>query len=153
MLIYVEEVVSGKFITYQSGLRAGQVIKTPDGENMLIKSVDFKARTPFEFEYSVELISTQKYELIDILRKIVAPENEEINENEVSEDILNTNEDITITEEVNVVAPYAVEEDIEIDESYYNSDVEPIWVLAPYIPTSHEDPKRSGRLGLSMKLY
>lgn len=153
LLTYVEEVVSGKFITYQSGLRAGQVIKNPDGEDMLIKSVDFKARTPFEFEYSVELISTQKYELIDILRKIVAPENEEINENEVSEDILNTNEDITITEEVNVVAPYAVEEDIEIDESYYTSDIEPIWVLAPYIPTAHNDPKRSGRLDLSMKLY
>lgn len=148
LLTYVDGVIDARFDTYKAGLRAGQVITSPEGEDLIIKAVNFYSYTPNDFKYSVSLISTKKYELIDILRKIIAPENETVDENEVSEQIYIYRDEVTIQESITKVDPKFFEEQIEIEDEAFNDavavgDLE--WVYALYIPSSVTDVKRKGR--------
>jgi len=137
LLVYADSILDGRFSTYTSGLRAGQVITTPEGDNMLIKTLKFNAYTPLEFKYDISLISTQRYDLLDILRKIVAPENEDIDENEVSEQIYTVNETLSIQDDIQKIDPYVLEETVEIEEDIIKDAVAPDnikWVYGFYAP-------------------
>jgi hypothetical protein len=146
LYVYANSIIDGTFGTYTSGLRAGQVITTPDGDQMLIKTLKFNAYTPLEFKYNISLISTQRYEFIDLLRKIITPVEEPIDDNEVAEQLYTINENVSITEEITFVAPYATEETITTNEDIQLNPVLPAnidWVYAPYTYTSITDVKRS----------
>lgn len=145
---YAESVIDATFTTYTSGLRAGQVITTPDGDQMLIKTLKFASHTPLEFKYNISLISTQRYEFIDILRKIIAPENEDIDENEVSEQMYSVNEKVSILENIQKIDPFTADDNVTIvdyttDSAVAPEDVE--WVYAPFAPSSITDVKRQAR--------
>ncbi|MFA5050949.1 MAG: hypothetical protein WC499_02440 [Patescibacteria group bacterium] len=154
LYVYADSVIDASFSTYESGLRAGQIIVTPEGDSMFIKSVVFASLTPFEFRYNISLISTQKYELIDLLRKIIAPENESIDENEVSEQIYTTQEEMNIVEEIDFVTPLATEDIITFSEDIQLNPFDPAdirWVYGFYFPSSISDVKRMARFDRGAK--
>ncbi len=155
---YASSLISARFSTYNSGLRAGMTINIDSTErnrntDLVIKSITFTAIDPMTFNYSVELVSTKTFDLIDILRKLLEIEPLDTDEAEVSEEIYSFSETVTIGEEIEFITPQEADEDVTIDENYVLTDVEPMWVLAPYVPTGQEDTKRAGRLNLSLTLY
>jgi len=163
LFAYASEVIDAKFNTYQSGLRAGMFInaqstKRDFNDDLLIKSITFKMVDPNNFRYFVDCISTKRVEFLDILRKIIEAEPLDIDETEVSEQIFLDTQVINIVEEIEVINPVEANETIsEIDENYlidpFGAGVEPDWVLAPYTPTGQTDPKRTGRLDISLITY
>jgi hypothetical protein len=159
---YKDEVSDVSFKTYTSGLRTGMVINLTSTErncnlDFLIKRVQFVAINPNEFSYTVQLVTTRRYGLIEILQKLMEPENVSGDENEISEIIKTDFVDINILEEITAVKSRTVEESISIAESItkdpFGANTAPDFVLAPYIPTSVADPKREGLLDRSMIVY
>ena len=112
---------------------------------------------PNTFGYQVELVSTKRYGLIELLQKILEPETLDSDEVEVSEEIFTDTQEVSIAEEITNITPVDDEQTISIAESILKdplgAGVEPIWVLGPYTPTGQNDTKRAGRLGISFKVY
>lgn len=159
---FANELIEVKFFTYNSGLRSGQVIsinstKRSISDDFLIKNITFKPIDPNTFGYSVELITTQKYDLLNLLQKIIEPEGFNEDENETSERIYVSQESINIDDsETDQVSPELDEQTVTISPNELLDPVDPgnvVWVLAPYIPTSQFDTKRPGRLDISMQVY
>ena len=150
------------FETYASGLRAGMVIslnsvRRATNDSYVINKITFKTKSPDEFSYSINAITTNKLQLIDLLQKLITTDQGDINDSEIAETILTNMADIDITEVIRNVAALKDTIDLTISETI-NKDplgagVEPIWVLGPYVPTSVADPKRQGFLDNSLKLY
>ncbi|PKM88304.1 hypothetical protein CVU83_01905 [Candidatus Falkowbacteria bacterium HGW-Falkowbacteria-2] len=150
------------FETYTSGLRAGMVINLDSSrrstvDNYVIKKITFKTKSSEEFSYIVSAITTNKLQLLDLLQKLVVKDQGDINDSEIAETILTDLSDIDITELIRKVVPLLDQVDLETSESVYKNPlgdgVEPTWVLGPYAPTSVSDPKRVGRLDISLKFY
>lgn len=150
------------FNTYTPGLRDGMIINLSStrrgvNDNYVITKVSFKTKGPGEFTYSVEAITTNKITLIDLLQRIIAPENPAIDENEIAETIYTDLADINITELITAVSPLLDQATItaveNIQKDPLGAGVEPTWVLGPYTPTSPTDPKRWGHLNGSLKVY
>jgi hypothetical protein len=124
--------------------------------DFLIKKVKTKTVDPNTFLYEVEVVTTQKYSLIELLQKILQPEDTAIDSSEVAELLKTDTVDISIGELIEAMS--AVEDivDVEVVEVIQKdplgAGVEPEWVLAEYFPTDITDPKREGRLNLSFKL-
>lgn len=160
---YADATVDASFFTYKAGLRSGMVIEISSAKmgiskmDLIIKSVTFKAVTPTEFGYQVDCISSEKYNLIELLQKLLEPDATPMDETEVSEEIFMDTQVVSITDEVEFITPTEADEDVNIVENFakdpLGAGVEPTWVLSPYIPTGQSDTKRAGRLGISMKLY
>ncbi len=153
LLAFSESVIDARFNTYTSGLRPGMRINIQStnrgfDDDLIIKTVSFSARTPLEFEYNVECISTKRFNLIDMLRNLLEPEPVKADENEVSERLYPVNESIEIQDEVNVVSPFFPEESIEIQGTAYLNAVNPAnvnWVYGYYAPTSISDVNRMAK--------
>lgn len=155
-------VIDATFETTQSGLRVGQsiLIDCPSRsfvENLTIKSVTFTTDSPTTFRYKVNLINTKRANLINLLSKLLAPATLDIDEAEVDESIYIDKAELTMSEEHTVVNAFADDADLEVIETHYldplGAGVEPEWVLGDYFPSSETDPKRMGRLDISMTLY
>ncbi|KKT72756.1 MAG: hypothetical protein UW68_C0026G0005 [Candidatus Collierbacteria bacterium GW2011_GWB1_44_6] len=160
--VYKDEISDGRFDTYTKGLRAGMVIQLDSTlrnvtTDFLIKKLKMKPIDPSTFMYSIELITTRKYTLIDLLQKLLQTEDYKIDEHEVAEIIKTDLAEVTIEELIEVVHAVADVVAITIVENIQKdpigAHVEPIWVLADYFPTGPTDPKRTGRLDLSFELY
>jgi hypothetical protein len=158
---YSEEISDATFKTYTSGLRVGMTILLDsvlrDVEtSFLIKKVVMKPEDPMTFGYTVELVTTKKYGLIELLQKIMRPDDDKFDPNEVAEPIKTDVVDISIMETIAIVSAVKDIIDVEIVEDIQNdplgAGVAPEWVLAPYFPTGHSDPKREGRLDISLEL-
>lgn len=153
LLVYAESVVDLTFETNEPGLKDGQLINIQSDrrdfdEDVLIKKLQFKAKTPFEFYYKVSCISTQKYTLIDLLRKFLQPNPMSSNEQEVSERLFVVNENVQVADEASFIAPFLYEEGVAVQVDVYNGAVSPAsleWVYGPYVPSSVSDTKRMGR--------
>jgi len=159
---FSSEIIDARFDTYTSGLRSGMSIvlestKKNYDNKLLIKSISFIPKSPTEFKYSVECVSTKRFDLIDLLRKIIDPEPLDIDESEVAEELFLASEQINIVEEIDNITPFESDETIsEIDESILLDPIDPAnveFVLAPYTPTGQTDTKRAGRLDVSMQVY
>jgi hypothetical protein len=101
-----------------------------------------------EFEYKVDCISTQRYELLDLLRKIMTPDIQKSDEREVAEQIFAVNETVTIADVVDSVSPRAVDETVSIADVVSKDAVDPDdieWVYGFYAPSSVSDPKRMAK--------
>ena len=153
LLAFADSVIDAKFQTITSGLRSGQLINVAStkrgiDDDLIIKRLTFQARTPFEFIYKVDCISTQRYTLLDILRKIMSPDTKKDDEKEVAEQIFAVNETVTATDEALAVSPRDVDEIVTITESVLKDPVDPDdieWVYGFYCPTSQSDPKRMAK--------
>jgi len=158
LMAYNEPIIDARFKTYTAGLRTGMVLKVKStnrdfDDNLLIKRVSFLPRTPEEFEYQVECVSTKRWGLVEILQKLLATETLSIDEAEVSEEIVVANEGLQIMEEIVSVKPVIADEDIKVAENYLKDAFTPEWVLSPYVPTEQTDVKRPMRLNYSSYLY
>jgi hypothetical protein len=158
---YANTIVDAKFSTYNRGLRAGMVINVQSDrraaeDDLIIKKMAFRMIDPENFAYQVECVSTKRYDLISVLQKLLEPEDEEIDSNETSEEIFSTEETVSIGEVITLESPDSYEETVTIVESIAEGLVDPanvVFVLGPYTPTSDTDPKRQGRLDISLKAY
>lgn len=100
LMTYASEAIDARFRTYVGGLRTGMLLNVNTAgytDELLIKQVTFSGRTKDSFEYSVACISTQRYTLLDLLRKIVAPEPQETDEREIAEQLYAANQNITVS--------------------------------------------------------
>ncbi len=159
---YKDPISSLKFDTYTAGLRTGMVINltsTRRGANVdfIISSVDFKARTLNDFTYSVDVVTTRQFGLIELLQQILQPDPQQADDAEVAETIKTDTAEVTIDELITTLSPYQDFVTVTLAESILNdplgAGVEPLWVLADYTPTSQTDTKRMGRLDYSLKVY
>lgn len=161
---YKDQQTEAKFTTYTSGLRSGMVINLNSsrrGANVdfLIRSVKFKPYKPDTYAYFVELVTTKKFDLTELLQSLLQPEDLKINDSETSEIIKTDLATITVTEVITAansttntdIATITISENIQKDP--LGAGVEPTWVLAPYFPTSITDTKREGLLNRSLKVY
>lgn len=160
---YSEPIIDAKFRTYESGLRAGQILEVQSdiqsiADSLIIKELHFSMRDHNTFVYDVFLISTRRYNFISMLQKIIEPDPRPSDERETAEEIFTDTQIIEIAEEYEVVAAFEdIDQVIEIAENY---EIDPLgastnaeYVLAPYTPSSQSDTKRPGRLGISLVLY
>jgi hypothetical protein len=146
---YANEIQDANFFTYTPGLRAGMRINLTSTErdcnvDFVIKKLTFQAIDPTNFGYKVDCITTQKYDLIDLLRYILEPETPETDE--TAEIIEFVGEALEIAEVITRVMPEANIEALEINENIQNdplgAGVEPTWVWGYYFPLSITDPNR-----------
>lgn len=159
LLTYAQEVVDIAFETTEPGLRDGMMINIQStirniDEDVLVKKIQFKTKTPFDFYYKVSCISTQRYTLIDLLRKFLQPEQMSADEQEVSERLFVANENVKITDEASFIAPFLYEEAVASQDDVYNGAVDPDdveWVYGYYAPAGVTDTKRMGRFDRGAK--
>jgi hypothetical protein len=107
LMAYASLAVDASFTTYTSGLRTGMLLNVNASglkDTLIIKRVAFKARTPLIFEYAVTCISSQRYSLIDLLRKIMTPDPSSSDEQEVSESLYPASDMATFNDTASVVS-------------------------------------------------
>jgi hypothetical protein len=107
LMAFASVAVDALFTTYTSGLRTGMLINVNASglkDALIIKRVAFKARTPLIFEYAVTCISSQRYSLIDLLRKIMTPDPSSSDEQEVAESLFPASDMATMSDTASVVA-------------------------------------------------
>lgn len=161
---YGKKISEGSFQTYRHGLRSGQVVRISSDkrnldEGFLIQRVTFQMRTPHEGLWQVELATMKTIGIITFLQNLLIKSEEQIEvaENEVLEKGYYDNQTVAVTEEITKATPrqdhqtVSVDEDIEKDPM--GADTAPIFVLAPYFPSSHSDPYREARFDYSFILY
>ncbi len=160
---YKDQQSEGRFETYTQGLRTGMLINLTSsrrGANVdfLIRSVRFAARTPDTYVYFVELVTTKKFDLVEILQSLLQPEDLQASDAETSEVIKTDVGTLTIVESITLgsvggqdAAIISITELVANDPA--GAGVEPDWVLAQFTPASITDPKREGLLDYSLKLY
>lgn len=158
LLTFANSIVDARVRTYESGLKAGQTIKVYNSrfnidEDLIIKSVKFSQYGHDTFQYSLDLVSTKRYTLIEMLQSLLTPDPKQADDAEVDENMITDLVDITVLEELTIISPVEYNVDITVSENYYTSPTERTWVLGYYFPTSQSDIKRMGRLSKSMKLY
>lgn len=149
---YAFGVWTGDFETYEDGLRSGQQIKINSNllginENFLIERVTLKMQTPTSGRYSVSVVSTRKFGIIDFLQKLLMDENKkiEVGENEFLEIAKNIIETIDILEEVTLHEDKVVDESLELGELIRRDpwgEGVIYWVFGFYFPIDDNDPKR-----------
>lgn len=150
------------FDTYTAGLNVGMVInlnssKRSANDDYLISKLSFAAFKPDTFFYRVTLVTTKRFELLEILQKILQPDDIQNADAEVVEDIRTDEVEISIAELITLPASVTNFTTLVFTENIYKdplgAGVEPDWVLAPYFPSSHTDTKREGVLDYSLKVY
>ena len=148
------------FRTYTSGLEPGMKISIGSTNrrvselDYIITKISFRTRTPDSFEYHVDTSTARKVGLTEFLKGLARRDDAfREDENEVAEIVKKDNQGIVISEDITRIFPEEDTAEIEITEDFRNTDVEPLWVLAPYVPDNIEDTKRMGRLNRSFKLY
>jgi len=158
---YGNSVREGAFRTYQSGLKSGQTISmnlSSRGlnESFLIMRVNLKMLTATEGEWTIELATLRTMGIIDFLQSLLVGEDKklELNEDEVLEKFYldyqtaNVHEEINNRDKISDHQQVQIEEDIAKDP--FGEGVAPIFVLARYVPTGQDDPKREFKLDVSL---
>lgn len=159
---YAEPVIDASFSTYTPGLRAGQIIRIQSDlqnidEELIIKEVSFGMRDHDNFKYNVSLVSTKRYDFINLLQALLEPDPRPDDDKEVAEEIYTDTQTVTIDEETEAVAYFEDDSQITAQENYEIDPFGPgenaIYVLSPYSPMGQDDPKRPGRLDISLVVY
>jgi hypothetical protein len=150
---YANTIREGEFRTYVSGLSSGQTISInltarTISESFLIMRVSLKMFTATEGEWTVELATLKTLGMISFLQSLLVGENKKVtlNENAVLKKYYLDYQTVQVNEEVNLATEQEDHQTIEVTESIekdpFGAGVRPIFVLAPYVPTGHSDPKR-----------
>ena len=157
---FSEPIIDAQFRTYESGLRAGQIITVQSdiqgiNDELIIKDLKFSMRDHTNFMYEVSLVSTRRYDFVSLLQKILEPDPRVGDQQETSEEIFTDTQIITIEEETEVVSAFEdISQQVEVQEAYLidplGDETNATYVLAPYTPTSQSDTKRIGRLNISL---
>lgn len=153
-----------RFDTYTAGLRAGMVMNLNSSRrstnvDFIVRSVRFKPFKPDTYAYNVELVTTKKYDLTELLQSILQPSNLKSGESETVETIKTDIATVTIAESItgSTATPYADTITITFTENIQKdplgAGVEPTWVLGDYFPSGPTDTKRVGLLDRSLKFY
>ncbi len=159
---YKDAINQASFETYTAGLRTGMVINLSSARrsatvDFIISKVSFTARTLTDFSYSIELVTTRQFGLIELLQQLLLPDPMQADDAEVAETIRTDTAEVTVAELISVVTPYQDFVTVTVGESILNdplgAGVAPTWVLADYTPTSQTDTKRMGRLDYSLTVY
>jgi len=157
---YKSTIKEGRFQTYESGLRSGQVINVGStirsiDEDFLIQQVGLKMRGYNEGVYTVVLATLRTIGIIEFLQNLLLGETKKIviGEDEVLEKYYVDHKDIQVTELIEVYTESEDHQSVAVTELIRKDPWTPIWVLSPYFPSSDADTKREGRLGISMFLY
>lgn len=153
LLAYNDEAVDAKFNTFTPGLRTGMLIQVQSDnidvdESVIIKTITFKPLDPFTFGYRVECVSTQRFDLIDILQQLLEPKPLSSDEAEVAEEIFAMNENIFIDDLWEQINPFIPEETLLMLDEWFADPIDPgdiEWVYAPYTLTGVTDTKRIAR--------
>ncbi len=153
---YRQSIKEGSFETYESGLRAGQIINVQSDirnidEDFLIQGVTLTARSPDDAIYTVSLATLRTVGIIDFLQGLLLDETKtvEVGEDEVLEKYYTDHVTIEITEDIELHVSLSDEQTISVDEQIRQDPWTIEWVLAAYFPTDDADPKRPGRLDYS----
>lgn len=159
---YSEPIIDARFRTYTAGLRAGMLMTAQSTEQgfddeLIIKKVVFLMRDHDSFYYSVEMVSTTRYDFITVLQQLLEPDPQASDEQETSEEIYTDTQEIEVQESIEVVSPVEdTAQQVEVQENYVidplGAGTNATYVLAPYSPSSQSDTKRPGRLGISLAL-
>jgi len=142
LFAYASSVVDASFETEQDGLRSGQQIRINStqrniDQRYIINRVTMRMRTPSTFKYSVSLVSTRTFGLVEILQQLVAgrSRDQNLNKKKVLNRIEAADEHITITDSVSIGSQTEATETITFGESTtvqsidYNVD----FVAGPYV--------------------
>jgi hypothetical protein len=147
---YKETITEGEFITYTSGLKAGQVINlnlTTLGvnANYIINRVSYRMRSPTTMEYHVSLITTKSFGILEWMQKQLRDEKKKIviNENEVLDVIELAGATLKVTESISAASVNENTDEVGMADTFTAYiDSPPTWVAGPYAPTSLSDRKR-----------
>lgn len=159
---YKDAINQASFETYTAGLRTGMVINLTSARrstavDFIISKVTFTARTLTDFYYSVELVTTRQFGLIELLQQLLLPDPMQADDAEVAETIRTDTAEVTIAELISVVTPYQDFVTVTVAESILKdplgAGIAPLWVLANYLPSGQTDTKRMGRLNYSLTVY
>lgn len=160
---YKDQQSQAKFDTYTSGLRTGMVINLNSSRrnanvDFLIHAVRFKARLPDSYVYSVELVTTKGYDLVDVLQNLLQPASLDSSDAETTEIIKTDVTNITVIESITLNSPGGTDTaTVTISENIANdplgAGVAPDFVLADFVPSSISDTSRVGFLDNSLTAY
>jgi len=151
LIAFADVVVDATFRTYEPGLRAGMLINVAStnrnfNDDLLIKQIIFQPRTNSEYEYKVNCISTQRYTLLDLLRKIITPDPRPEDEAETSEQIFAINEQVDSADIWTNVAAELTTGTVTVSDAWIDAAGTAIaWVYGYYAPPTHATTKRMGR--------
>ena len=147
---YRNSLTEGNFTTDTAGLRAGQTINiniTARGiaDDYIIKSVNFRTKSPTEFFYDVRLVSTRTFGIIEYLLGLLRNDRKQIqiNDNEVIDFVQELNETIVATDTWTQASQNEQTETITPSDSVDTGvDQGTIFVYGPYVHTGFADTKR-----------
>lgn len=156
---YSQSITDARFETRTSGLQSGQTINVnvtdrSINEDYMIQRVSLRMEGPNKGRWSVELATLRTIGIIDLLQSLLinSDKNVDIDEDAVLEKDFIDYQTVQVTEEITRLTPYEDFQTVEVTESIEKDPfgaVEPTWVLARYVPTGHNDPKREMRLGIA----
>ena len=157
---YGATIKEGRFDTYDTGLRSGQIINVQStvrgiDEDFLIQSVSLRMRSPVDGIWHIELATLRTMGIINFLQELLLSGTKEISlgEDEVLEKYYVDYKDVSVTESIVLHTEVEDHKSIQTTELIRRDPWTPVWVLSPYFPTSDSDVKREGRLDISFYLY
>lgn len=133
LLAFNENIVDAQFATYESGLTPGMSINIQStnrniDDTLIIDQVVFKPIGPSKWAYQVKCISARRYDLINVLQKILETEDSfSINTDDVAEEFFSADDSLSINDEAE-------------SDPFDPVDVE--WIYGPQHPVSHADVQR-----------
>jgi len=150
---YANSLRNGGFRTYRAGLFSGQTISVNLAgiglvESFLIQRVNFRMFGKDTGIWEVEIATQRTMGIINFLQQLLLSSADEIvlNDNEVLEKSYSVSEQIRVTEEITLTTINQVDEQVNVTEDIvvdpFGANTPPDFVLAPYVPTGHSDPKR-----------
>jgi len=142
---YKDTLSEGSFQTYTDGLKAGQVIRINStahdiDEEFVINRVTTKMWTSKEMMYTVNLVTTKTFGIIELLQKLLLQETNNININpdEVIDIVESYSESITISETFTAELEHNLQrETITMNETFtaQSLDYNVEFVLGEFAPT------------------
>lgn len=132
---------SGQFVTKTDGLRAGQKINIQSDirgldNDYIISRVLMQTHTPFDFRYTVDIMTTKTNNFVDLMQKLLLDKNKNIdidaNERQIIEFFEELDPQISIWDTTfDTTTPWGIDADIR-------------WVAgSPYTPVNSADLKRT----------
>jgi hypothetical protein len=107
LLAYARSISDGEFVSYTHGFKAGQKIRVNSSnlgidEYFVINKVSIKMFTPTTPMYSISLVSTRTFGIIDFLNKLLNKDRitVDINPNEITDTVESVDDELSLTETV-----------------------------------------------------
>lgn len=135
---YADSIVDGSFDTDETGLEAGMKIHVTStvrdvDEWYVIQRVTGKMRTPDDMRYSIQLVSSKTYGMVEILQKLLAERVKEIDDYDDFHLLSAAYEVVEVTDSTTVSTGYEYTDSATADDDYENWASQPMsWVAGNY---------------------